>query len=57
MMDEFIHWAKLYLLLSATFDETLSWMIENKIKNHLVSDSHCSTAKLSSSKYVTRNDK
>ena len=26
--DEFIHWPKPYLLLSATCDEILSWMIE-----------------------------
>ena len=28
MMDEFIHWHKLYLVLSATRDEILSWVIE-----------------------------
>ena len=26
MMDGFIHWPKPYLLLSATYDEVLSWM-------------------------------
>ena len=43
MMDEFIHWPKPYLLLSATVDEVLSWMIENWMKNHLVSGSNCNT--------------
>ena len=28
MMDGFIRWPKPYLLLSATSDETLSWIIE-----------------------------
>jgi hypothetical protein len=28
MMDEFVHWPKSYLLLSATFDEIFPWMIE-----------------------------
>ena len=36
MMDEFIHWPKPYLLLSATCDEILSWMIEIWMTNHLV---------------------
>jgi hypothetical protein len=36
MVDEFIHWPKPYLLLSATCDELLSWMIEIWINNHLV---------------------
>ena len=43
MMDEFIHWLKPYLLLSATCDEMLSWVIEIGMKNHLVSDSNCNT--------------
>ena len=43
MMDEFIHWPKPYLLLSATCDGKLSWMIKIWIKNHLVSDSNCNT--------------
>ena len=46
MMDEFIHSPKLYLLLSATGDEMLSWMIEMWMKGHLVSDSTCNTANL-----------
>jgi len=33
---EFIHWPKLYLLLSATCDEILWWMIEIWIKNYLL---------------------
>ena len=37
-MMEFIHWPKPYLLLSATCDEILSWVIENWMQNHLVSD-------------------
>ena len=41
MMDEFIHWPKPYLLLSATCDEILSWMIEIWMKNHSVSESNC----------------
>ena len=35
MMDEFMHWPKPYLLLSATFDEILSWKIEIWIKKSL----------------------
>ena len=50
MMDEFIRWPKPYLLLSATCDEILSWMIEIWMKNHLVSDSNCNTIRLYSSK-------
>jgi hypothetical protein len=46
MMDEFIHWPKAYLLLSATFDEIFSWMIENWMKNHVVRDSNCNTVNL-----------
>jgi hypothetical protein len=37
MMDEFIHSTKPYLLLSTTFDEIWSWMIEIWMKHHLVS--------------------
>ena len=36
-VDEFIHWPKPYLLLSATCDEILSWIIEIWMENHLVS--------------------
>jgi hypothetical protein len=50
MMHEFIYWPKLYLLLSATCDETLSWMIEMQMKNHLVSDSNCNVVNLQSPK-------
>ena len=39
VMDEFIHWPKPYLALSASWDDKLSWMIEIRMKNHLVSDS------------------
>ena len=46
MMDEFIHWPNPYLLLSATCDEILSWMIEMWMKSHLVSDSNCNTINL-----------
>ena len=46
MMDEFIHWPKPYLHLSAPYDETLSWMIEIWMKNHLASDSNCNTVNL-----------
>ena len=42
-MDEFIRWPKPYLLLSATCDEMLSWMVENWIKSHVVRDSNCNT--------------
>ena len=35
------NWPKPYLLLSATCDEMLSWMIEIWMKNHLVSDKNC----------------
>jgi hypothetical protein len=43
MMDEFIHYPKPDLLLSATCDEILSWVIEFWMENHLVSDSNCNT--------------
>ena len=46
MMDEFIHWPKPYLLLSATCDEILSSMIEIWMRKHLVSDSNCNTINL-----------
>ena len=36
-----IHCPKAYLLLSATWDEILSWMIEILMKNHWVSESIC----------------
>ena len=39
MMDMFIQWPKPYLLLSATCDEILSWMVEIWMKNQSVSDS------------------
>ena len=43
MMDKFIHWQKLYLLLSATCDEYID-MDDLKFGwNHLVSDSNCNT--------------
>ena len=38
MMDEFIHWPNSYLLLLATCDEILSWMIETWMEKHLVND-------------------
>ena len=38
MMHEFIHWPKPYLLLLATCNEILSWMIEIWMESHLVSD-------------------
>ena len=40
-MDGFIHQPKPYLLLFATCDEMLSWMIEIWMKNHLVSNNNC----------------
>ena len=48
MMDEFIHGPKSYLLLSATCDEMLSWMLGFWMKNHLVSDNNCNTVNLES---------
>jgi hypothetical protein len=42
-MDEFIRWANPYLLLSATCDEMLLWMIEIWMTKYLVSDSYCNT--------------
>jgi hypothetical protein len=41
MMDEFIHWPKPHLLMSATCDEILSRMINIWIKKHLIIDSNC----------------
>ena len=46
MMGEFIHWPKHYLLLFATCDKILSWVIEIWMKNHLVSDGNCNTVNL-----------
>jgi len=46
VMDEFIHWPKPYLLLSTICDEILSWIIDNWMKNHLVSDNKCNTVNL-----------
>ena len=46
-MDEFI---QPYLLLSATCDEIMSWMIEIWMRNHSVSDSNCKIVKLESLK-------
>ena len=54
MMDELIHWPKPYLLLSATFDELLSWKIENWMKIHLVRDSNCNTVNLYSPQKIQR---
>jgi hypothetical protein len=42
-MDEFIHMPKAYLLLSTTFDEILSWIIEIWMKMPLVSDNNGNT--------------
>ena len=47
-MDEFIHWPKPYLLLSATCDEMMSWMIGIWMKNHLWNDSDCNIINLQS---------
>jgi hypothetical protein len=57
MMDEFIHGPKPYLLLSATCDETLSWVIEIGLENDWVSDNNCNTGILVSPKKFTSNDK
>ena len=43
MMNEFTHWPKPYLLLSATCDEILLWMIEIWMKIYWVSGSNCNT--------------
>ena len=51
-MDEFIHWPKPYLLLSATCDELLSWMIGIWMKNYLASYSNCNNVDISSPKKV-----
>ena len=57
MMDVFIHWPKPYLLLAATCDAILSWMIEIWMKIQQVSDSNCNTVHLQFPKKITRNDK
>ena len=46
MMEEFIRWPKIYLLLSATCDEILSWMIEIWINRHLISDNNCNIVQI-----------
>ena len=43
MMEEFIQWLKCYLLLSATCDEILSWMIDFWMKISLEHDNNCNT--------------
>ena len=45
-MDEFIHWPKPNLLLLATCDEMLLQMIDNWMKNHLISDNNCNIVTL-----------
>ena len=50
-------WSKPDLRLSTTCDEILSWMIENWMKNHLVSDNICNTVKLQSPPKIRMNDK
>jgi hypothetical protein len=57
MMDEFIHGPKSYLLLLATCDETLSWVIEIGLENDWVSDNNCNNGILVSPKKITSNDK
>ena len=59
MGDAWVHMLvkKFYLLLSASCDEMLSWMIEIWMKNHLVSGSNCNTVILWSPKRFTRDDK
>ena len=37
-------------------DEIMSWMIEIRMKHHLVSDSNCNIGNLYSPQKVTRND-
>ena len=46
MMNEFVHWPKPYLLLSATCDEMLSWMIEVWMELHLLTYHDCNTVNL-----------
>jgi hypothetical protein len=53
-MDEFIHGPKLYLLLSMTSNEILSWTLEIWTNYHLVSDNFCNTVNLESSKILKR---
>ena len=48
MTDEFIHWPKPYILLSATCVEIFSWMIEIWDENDLVSDNNCNPVNLES---------
>jgi hypothetical protein len=54
MMNEFKRWSKSYLLLLATYDKILSWLIEIWMKKYLVSNSNC---KYNPPKIITRNDK
>ena len=46
MMDEFICWPKPYLVMLATRDKILLWVLEIWMKNHLVSDSVRNTVNL-----------
>jgi hypothetical protein len=43
MMDEFILWPKPYILLLATCDEILSWMIEIWMKICFANARNCNT--------------
>ena len=53
MTDEFIHWPKPYLLLLATWDEIISWMIDILMKNHLISGSFkCNIVNLHSPNFL-----
>jgi hypothetical protein len=50
MIHEFIHWSKPCLLLLATCDKVLSWIIEVWMKNRLVNGNNCNTIDLVSPK-------
>ena len=41
--DEFLHSPTPDLLLAAACDEILSWVIEIRMKTHLVRDSNCNS--------------
>ena len=45
MIVSVMYWPKPYLLLSATCDKILLWMIGIWMENHVVSDSNCNTVK------------
>jgi hypothetical protein len=56
MMDDFIHHPNPCLLLLATCDAMLSWVVEIWMKKHFISDSNCNIVNPLSPELFTWND-